>query len=183
MKKTDFMTDEEKFKALMEPPKPKIEFVPKEVKTEPKQESKDTEDRELEDLYENYKFEWLAESGYTIYDLVEAIVNYAHNNKCTKELLEEPIKVVSDWENDCGFGEEIWLDYDSWCADEAFEEYTPSENTQGDSIQKEYDELSEILDYLEWGYSADELKKFGYSDSEIEKAIQYSNFGISTSKK
>ena len=88
MKKTDFMTYDEKVKALTEPPKPKTELklgAKSELTKTPKQNSAE-EETATDDLYEAYKFEWLIDSSYTIYDLVTAIIDYAKDEKRMAEL-------------------------------------------------------------------------------------------------
>ena len=185
MKKTDFMTYDEKVKALTEPPKPKTELklgAKSELAKTPKQNSAE-EEPVIDDLYEAYKFEWLIDSSYTIYDLVTAIIDYAKDEKRMAELYTDPVQVVSDWENDRGFGEEIWLGYDEWVAENDPDEYSSGASIKNNSIQEEYDVYSEILGYYDMGYTVEELKKiFNFKEKDIDKAIQYSNFDINIPK-
>lgn len=172
MNKTDFMTYEEKVKALTEPPKPRLELSPKKEEVKPQVKETDT-DPELEEFYEMYKFDWLSESGYTIYDLVDSIVEFAKKTKRTKELLEDSTQVVYDWENSPD--NDIWLSYDEWLETTTGDDSAVSYGSE-DDVQKEYDIMAEILDFLEAGYAADELVKRGYKQGDVEKAIQFSNF-------
>lgn len=176
MVKKDFVTFEEYKKALETPKKEE----PKLIEIKPKVEKQAVEDEPMvmDDAYEAYKLEWMIENGYTIYDIVEAVVDYAITNNKIKDLQENPSEVVVKWEDKAGFGTaaytqfadyEMWDDYDAWLA-----------GVEDDvSGSDKLDELTEIVDLLDNGYAADEIEDLGYKPGEVELAMQYSNFALS----
>lgn len=164
MTKKDFMTIEEYKKALETPKKEEYKLI----ELKPKAEKKESEDEpmSMDDAYEAYKLEWMIEQGYTVYDLIEAVVDYADTNNKMKELKEDPSEIVSKWEDKAGFGVAMWDDYDTWIA-----------NIEDDeSYNGNLDKLTEIVDLLDDGYAADEIESLGYKPEDVEIAIQYSNF-------
>lgn len=173
MNKKDFMTPEEYTKALSNP-KPLKEDKPKSklIELTPKEEP-DNEPMTMDDAYEAYKLEWLEEHGYTIYDLITAVVDYASANKRIKDLEEDPVQVVSDWEDDAGFGDEMYDDYDVWLS------YEEDTNASSDNNLQTIDE---IVDFFDRGCSSDELVDLGYNARDIEIATHYYN-GMCTGQK
>lgn len=164
MVKKDFVTFEEYKKALETPKKEEPKFI--EIKPKVEKQAAEDEPMAMDDAYEAYKLEWMIENGYTIYDIVEAVVDYAITNNKIKDLRENPSEVVSKWEDKAGFGIEMWDDYDTWLA-----------NMEDDvSGSDKLDEMTEIVDLLDNGYAADEIENLGYEPKDIELAVQYSNF-------
>ncbi len=164
MVKKDFVTFEEYKKALETPKKEEPKFI--EIKPKVEKQTEEDEPMAMDDAYEAYKLEWMIENGYTIYDIVEAVVDYAVVNNKIKDLRENPSEVVAKWEDKAGFGIEMWDDYDTWLT-----------NVEDDvSGSDKLDELTEIVDLLDNGYAADEIENLGYEPKDIELAVQYSNF-------
>jgi hypothetical protein len=165
MTKKDFMTLEEYKKSLETPKKEEFKLI--ELKPKADKEKAEDESMAMDDAYEAYKLEWMIEQGYTVYDLIEAVVDFANTNNKIKELREDPTGIVSKWEDKAGFGVAMWDDYDTWLDSMEDDEVVDS----GD-----LDKLTEIVDLLDNGYTADEIESLGYSPEDVEIAIQYSNF-------
>lgn len=164
MVKKDFVTFEEYKKALETPKKEEPKFI--EIKPKVEKQTVEDEPMAMDDAYEAYKLEWMIENGYTIYDLVEAVVDFADENKKMQDLKLDPSEIVSKWEDKAGFGVEMWDDYDTWLM-------TAEDEMSGNG---HLDELTEIVDLLDNGYEADEIESLGYKPEEVELAVQYSNF-------
>lgn len=169
MNKKDFMTPEEYTKALSNP-KPSKEDKPKPklIELKSKEELGD-EPMAMDDAYEAYKLEWLEEHGYTVYDLITAVVDYAAENKRMKDLEENPAQVVSDWEDNAGFGVEMYEDYDTWASN------IEDDGTFDKGQLKQIDAVDDIIDFFDMGYAADEIEELGYDTKDVELATQYYN--------
>lgn len=169
MTKKDFMTFEEYKAALVTPKKEEPKVV--ELKSKIVKKEDENEPMVMDDAYETYKLEWMIENGYTIYDLIEAVVDFAEENKKMRDLKLDPSEVVVEWEGKAGFGDAIWDDYDTWLA-----------GAEDDTSNGNLDELTEIVDMLDNGYASDEIESLGYDAEDIELAVQYSNLAPFTAR-
>ena len=85
---------------------------------EPPQEPYVIDADDIHEMYEQYKLSWLSEHGYTLLDFLLAVTSYAEKHGRIKDLTEDPLGVMEDWEDEEGFGNEIYDSLD--CFADAF---------------------------------------------------------------
>lgn len=68
---------------------------------------------DLKKLYELYKLKWMLEHGYLLLDLVTLVQEYT--DTMVGLTFEEAFKL---WEEECGFGGELWVSYAEWLNNE-----------------------------------------------------------------
>lgn len=58
--------------------------------------------------YDQYKLIWLIENGYSLLDFLTAVTSYANEHGRMADLVKDPLSVMEDWEDEAGFGDEIY---------------------------------------------------------------------------
>ena len=64
--------------------------------------------------YEKYKLDWLLKHGYTLMDLMEQLDSIQEESDETVSVSQ----LFTDWEDECGFGSEIWVCYQEFIDNE-----------------------------------------------------------------
>lgn len=116
--------------------------------------------------YESFKMKWMADHGFTLRDLMLAIENYR------KDLPPEtPLdEVFVEWENDSGFGSQMWPCYDEACGSGELDEESAYSEKAKSTIRSLVGEIAEGAedDYLEevmhQYFTEEEAKEIGLMD-------------------
>lgn len=72
-------------------------------------------------LYEEYKFRWLAKHGYTLTDAISFAMKYAERIGFVGTIDE----IISKWENEIGFDGKIYNSFEEWLEGEFEDCYQP----------------------------------------------------------
>ena len=65
--------------------------------------------------YQKYQLEWMLVHGYSLQDLVSALTMYQYDDPEDSDRISTPIdELFDEWEQDVGFGSEIWACEDEW---------------------------------------------------------------------
>lgn len=64
--------------------------------------------------YEKYKADWLLSHRYSLQDFAAAILEYFLSEKDNFDPAPNPYEIITNWENDRGFGGEIYACFDEF---------------------------------------------------------------------
>lgn len=71
------------------------------------------------EAYRLYQLDWMASHGHSPMDLIAAFLGYLDSSEPVEKIAENgPMEPYSAWENDAGFGGEIWACFDEFMATE-----------------------------------------------------------------
>lgn len=65
--------------------------------------------------YQKYKLQWMIDHGYSLEDLISELTRLQYDDPEDSDRISSPVSELFDeWEEDCGFGSEIWACEEEW---------------------------------------------------------------------
>lgn len=65
--------------------------------------------------YQKYQLEWMIAHGYSLQDLMQALTEHQYDDPEDSDRISTPInELFAEWEQDIGFGSEIWACENEW---------------------------------------------------------------------
>lgn len=65
--------------------------------------------------YQKYQLQWMIDHGHSIQNLIQELRNYQYDDPEDSDRISTPIdELFSEWEQDIGFGSEIWACQEEW---------------------------------------------------------------------
>lgn len=69
--------------------------------------------------YERYQLQWMQEHGHSIEELMDELTELQYSDPEDSDQITNPVfETFKQWEQDCGFGSEIWACYEEWSTTE-----------------------------------------------------------------
>lgn len=69
--------------------------------------------------YERYQLQWMQDHGHSIEELMDELTEFQYDDPEDSNQITDPVfELFEQWEQDCGFGSEIWACFDEWSTTE-----------------------------------------------------------------
>lgn len=73
--------------------------------------------------YQEYQLRWMLDHGYSLQDVIQGLTELQFDDPEDSDQISTPVSELFDeWEQDIGFGSEIWACEDEWNETEGAEE-------------------------------------------------------------
>ena len=65
--------------------------------------------------YQKYQLQWMIAHGYSLQNLIDELTRFQYDDPEDSDRISTPIsELFADWEQDVGFGSEIWACEEEW---------------------------------------------------------------------